>query len=57
MHSSASRATDGIGSVKRACEEPNASFMSEDKKDPNNTAANSENRNHNIAQLFSDCSD
>src|SRR5450759_1684060 len=41
MHSRASRAMDGIKSVKRACEEPNARFMSEDKNEPNASAARS----------------
>src|SRR5664280_672031 len=41
MHSSASRAMVGINSGKRACEEPNARFMSEDKNEPNASAARS----------------
>src|SRR5450759_5094786 len=41
MHSSASRAMDGINSVRRACAEPNARFMSEDKNELNASAARS----------------
>src|SRR6185437_1642388 len=41
MHSSASRATEGIISVSLACEEPNARCMSVAKNPPNDSAASS----------------
>src|SRR5262249_8962488 len=40
MHSSASRAANGMSSAKRACEEPNRSFISEARKEPRASAAN-----------------
>ena len=41
MHSSASRATDGISSVKRACDDPKLRFMSVARNEPKASAANS----------------
>src|SRR5665213_964879 len=57
MHSSASRAIVGINSVKRACEEPNARFMSEDKNEPNASAARSGTVIIILPNAFFGCSD
>src|SRR5215510_12911073 len=39
MHSSASRAANGMSSAKRACEDPNRSFISEARNEPRASAA------------------
>src|SRR5215831_12344924 len=39
MHSSASRAANGMSSAKRACEAPNRSFISEARSEPRASAA------------------
>src|SRR5262249_17300462 len=39
MHSSASRAANGMSSAKRACEAPNRSFISEARNEPRASAA------------------
>src|SRR5262249_60096944 len=41
MHSSASRAANGMSSAKRAWEDPNRSFMSEARNEPRASAASS----------------
>src|SRR5262245_58679574 len=43
MHSSASRAANGMSSAKRACEDPNRSFISEARNDPRASAASAGN--------------
>src|SRR5215468_6590455 len=39
MHSSASRAANGMRSAKRPCEDPNRSFISEARNEPRASAA------------------
>src|SRR6516165_6528886 len=41
MHSSASRAANGMSSAKCACEDPNRSFISEARNEPRASAASS----------------
>src|SRR5258708_4060688 len=43
MHSSANRAANGMSSARRACEDPNRSFISEARKEPRASAANAGN--------------
>src|SRR5215470_12038673 len=43
MHSSASRAANGIISAKRPCEDPNLSFISEARNEPRASAASAGN--------------
>src|SRR5262249_22433782 len=42
MHSSANRAANGISSAKRACEDPNRSFISEARNEPKASAASAD---------------